>query len=228
MGLIPSRSSRPSTLAGGVPSRFESTGVFPSIIVSFVAIGALWAVRVTGGASSNFVALLYLPIVLSVLACRFLGTMCLGFAIALISPLVMHPNAPSISGADVMRGFIMVSVAVVGAVYARETRRERNGIRKLVHEQDALLATTQIVNASRRLEDAVNAVLLVVPRLFPSADCSAVFFLDDNQRSLEPFDACGPGNERLILTNLPLEEAGIRRHASRSIPISVYSDDNPV
>jgi diguanylate cyclase (GGDEF)-like protein len=210
------------------PARWmEPSSPFTGIIAGMLALTALLIVRKTGGLSSNFVALLYLPVVLSVLACRFYCTVCIGMAIAVLSPYVMHPYYPAITGSDVIRGFIMVSVAVVGAVYARETKRERNGIRRLVREKDVLLSASQIVSAAARLEDGVASVLSLLPDLINKADCAAIYFLDEGQRVLEQYDASGTRKGDIQIRRLSLAECGMRGQSFPMPPISVFAEEGP-
>jgi diguanylate cyclase (GGDEF)-like protein len=156
----------------------EPTPWLPSTwIMLGLTAAAISLIAVTGGRSSEFAPLLFLPVLLAVV--RFPAR-----ALALIVPALAavylvipsgRDSGPVYNIHDVVRLLTLVAMATFGALYAQQVQHERGRWHEAVKERDALLNVSQVVNSCDKLEYALNSALLMLRSLIPDVRRAAIY-----------------------------------------------------
>lgn len=153
----------------------------------------------TGGGRSPLAPLLFVPVGVAAAVLRPAGVLWTGLLLA-ISSLLLLPVGPDWrpGSLGMWRAFALAATGCLAAFASARAGREQARLRQHVGESEALLDASQIINASERLEPAVNSCLLVVRRLVPHSRCAAVFLADpaSNSMSLAAVMGAAPSDLR--------------------------------
>lgn len=149
-----------------------------------VAVGALAAA--TGGRSSDFISLLFFPVLLAVVRFPFRAIFLVSLALAFVYLLLPlgRPSGPWLDERDVIRIGCLVLVALFGGLYVRHVESERERWKGAVEEREALLNVSQVVNSCNKLEPALNSALLMLQSIVPGVRCMAIYLTDEGGNHL--------------------------------------------
>ena len=175
----------------GFPESKRASTLLMLVINVFVFV----VVYFTGGESSSFLPLIFLPVVLAVTRFSFETVVALGLTLTFVYLVLLDPNV-SVRGmttGDVVRALCLNATTVVGGLFARQVQREQAQLRETVEEQEALLNVSQMVNAADKLEHALNSALHMLRALVPGCSCVAIFLTDDARRELVQEASVGCG-----------------------------------
>jgi len=196
-----------------IPRRVNISG---TLFVLLTVVLTFLIVRLSGGAQSDFLPLIYLPILLAVIRCDFETVVVVGLVVTCGYLFLVHPvNAPEdgvrspnigpvgFSRQDVIRALTINLMALLGASYSRQVQQERKKLRHTVEEQEALLNVSQIINAADKQEQALDSVLLLLRALIPPLRCAAIFLLDEKRRQMQLASVIGVPPGELVSQEFP-------------------------
>jgi diguanylate cyclase (GGDEF)-like protein len=190
----------------------------PYILPTFLTLlsaGLLFVVPPSSG-FPPISPLLFLPLLLATLECKFEFVVLLGFVLsaALVgAEMRMHDAyASSAEFADhivnaSMRGLVFNAVAIFAGLYARQVHAKQEAIHRRLKEADDLLNLSLWINTSNSLEDTVDIVLLALRQIKPYY-VSALFLRDETPSLLVACGASGAEGE-LKYSRLSLDAAGV-------------------
>jgi diguanylate cyclase (GGDEF)-like protein len=156
----------------------EPTPWLPSTwIMLGLTAAAIGLIVATGGRSSEFAPLLFLPVLLAVVRfqMRALAPVVLGLAALYLLIPSGRATGPLFNAHDFTRLLTLAVMAVFGALYTRQVQRERDRWHEAVKERDALLNVSQVVNSCEKLEYALDSALLMLRSLLPEVRRAAIY-----------------------------------------------------
>jgi diguanylate cyclase (GGDEF)-like protein len=156
----------------------EPTPWLPSTwIMLGLTAAAIGLIVATGGRSSEFAPLLFLPVLLAVVRfpMRALGPVVAGLAAVYLLIPSGRATGPLYNVHDLMRLLTLAVMALFGALYTRQVQHERGRWHEAVKERDALLNVSQVVNSCEKLEYALDSALLMLRSLLPDVRRAAIY-----------------------------------------------------
>ncbi len=164
----------------------STQGSISHLLMLALTAVALAVVELTGGRSSEFVSLLFLPIILAVLRYRFEAALSVGLGITFLYLALPSGRAAGTpyNGHDLARVVSLNAITLISAFYAKQVQRERVILQERVDEKEALLNVSQVVNSCDKLEYALNSALLMLTTLIPDVRYAAIFLVDDARKDL--------------------------------------------
>lgn len=175
----------------------------------------------TGGKESDFLPLIYLPIILAVVRCEFETIILTGLLVTCgFLFLVRHPiGLREFDSQDVVRALTINLMALIGASYARRVQHERKQLRSTVEEQEALLNVSQVINAAEKQDQALDSALLLLRTLIPPLQSAAIFLIDDQQRFMRLAAVIGASPESLKRRQFSLNTRRLRWNPNHAHPL---------
>lgn len=190
----------------------------------------LLLVRQTGGIGSDYLPLIYLPIIMAVVRCSFEMTLVFGLFISASYLFFLRTGAVEqvVTRGDVVRGLSIILMTLIGASYSLRVRSERDALRtavlekqNLVEEKEHLLDVSQVINAADKMEHALNSILLMLRTLLPQIRYAAVFLSDEAQRSMELAEVIGADRSELRFERFsPTELIGWKPDSTHPLSLS--------
>src|SRR5579884_742451 len=216
-----------------IPQRLSSRlmAARPYLLVSGLALLCGWLVMSVppAGGISPLMPLLFLPLILAILACKFEFVVVLGLVIsaAIIEFEVVHNNVRAIGEAEfiarlinaTVRGMVINTVTVIGGLYARQLKQNQRALARRLEEADNLLNLSLWINTSNSLEDAVDIILSALAQVHPYY-VAAVFLRDESPALLIAYGSNGSAGP-LKYSRLSTEAAGVVNREGSYSPVYV-------
>jgi diguanylate cyclase (GGDEF)-like protein len=185
-----------------VTSWTPTAWILPALTLAVVGL-----IGATGGRSSEFVSLLYLPLLLAVI--RYSGRAIFVTGLVLTLIYVLLPSGRSTGSPfdyrDAIKVVIFNTLTLCAALYARIVRSERDRLSEAVEEKDSLLTVSQVVTSFDKLDHALDSALLLLKNVLPGVRSAAIYLLDEGGRHLVRESEIGPvaSVERARLEDIP-------------------------
>ena len=175
------------------------------IILSIIFLGLILE---TGGMRSPLHPLMNIPVVMAVVLCSFEEAVGIGLLVSTFSLIVFHmaSHGSGFNLEEIVHAITLNAVALIGAFYIRFKVQENEQLRHTLEEQEALLNASQIVNASDKLDNALNSAILVLRSLIPRFSCAAIFLADEAQRNMGLAASSGIVQDPLALNRFVITE----------------------
>jgi diguanylate cyclase (GGDEF)-like protein len=203
------------------PIREDVVGRLLAVVLLLKVLSVF--VGVTGGISSPFGGLLFLPVFLAALFFGVVGSLLTAFVACLVLGGLLLLNTTPVPSASVVNGLVqcgvLLAVSCVAGVFAQQMTRTATAARSRARFQERrasevewLTDTTVMMESLHDLEPMLSVALLRLGDLV-ACDTATVFMRDADDPTMRLVQSMGLSADQLTVRSIPLTQQNIVHNA---------------